>query len=94
MIPQKVNQTLASVGRASATLPYPALSQDMARKSDGRGNPPGCPMSGGSAIRPYLLQRRRRTFYETLFFSCAHSATISRCRAVGRLGIWMFTLTF
>jgi len=29
-----------------------------ARKSDGRGNPPGCPLSGGSASRPYLSQRR------------------------------------
>jgi len=28
-----------------------------ARKSDGRGNPPGCPISGGSASRPYLPQR-------------------------------------
>ena len=28
-----------------------------ARKSNGRGNPPGCPISGGSASRPYLLQR-------------------------------------
>jgi hypothetical protein len=28
-----------------------------ARKSDGRGNPPGCPISGGSASRPSLLQR-------------------------------------
>jgi hypothetical protein len=31
--------------------------QCKARKSDGRGNPPGCPISGGSASRPYLLQR-------------------------------------
>jgi len=30
-----------------------------ARKSDGRGNPPGCPIlgAGGSASRPYLPQR-------------------------------------
>ncbi|MCX5911243.1 MAG: hypothetical protein NTV04_04875, partial [Deltaproteobacteria bacterium] len=33
-------------------------SRCKARKSDGRGNPPGCPISGGSASRPYLLQRR------------------------------------
>jgi hypothetical protein len=26
-------------------------------KSDGRGNPAGCPISGGSASRPYLPQR-------------------------------------
>jgi len=32
-------------------------SRCQARKSDGRGNPPGCPMSGGSASRPYLPQR-------------------------------------
>jgi len=44
--------------------------------------------------RPYLSQSRRWTFYETIFFSLAHSAAIFRCRAVGRLGIWMFTLTF
>ena len=41
-----------------------------ARKSNGRGNPPGCPMSGGSAIRPYLLQRRRWIFYETIYLHC------------------------
>jgi hypothetical protein len=39
-------------------------------------------------------QLRSWTFYETIVFSWAHSATISRCRAVGRLGIWMVTLTF
>jgi hypothetical protein len=31
-------------------------SRCQARKSDGRGNPPGCPISGGSASRPYLPQ--------------------------------------
>jgi hypothetical protein len=31
-------------------------SRCKARKSDGRGNPPGCPISGGSASRPYLLK--------------------------------------
>ncbi|MCX5905966.1 MAG: hypothetical protein NTY64_01935 [Deltaproteobacteria bacterium] len=34
-------------------------SRCKARNSDGRGNPPGCPISGGSASRPYLPQRRR-----------------------------------
>jgi hypothetical protein len=33
-------------------------SRCKAPKSDGRGNPAGCPISGGSAIRPYLPQRR------------------------------------
>jgi hypothetical protein len=33
-------------------------SRCKARKSDGRGNLPGCPISGGSASRPYLPQRR------------------------------------
>jgi hypothetical protein len=33
-------------------------SRCKARKSDGRGNPPGCPIPGGSASRPYLPQRR------------------------------------
>jgi hypothetical protein len=32
-------------------------SRCKAREFDGRGNPPGCPISGGSASRPYLPQR-------------------------------------
>jgi len=39
------------IGRA------PLAPTNKARKSDGRGNPPGCPIPGGSASRPYLPQR-------------------------------------
>jgi hypothetical protein len=35
----------------------PDAPTDKAHKFDGRGNPPGCPISGGSASRPYLPQR-------------------------------------
>jgi hypothetical protein len=46
---------------ASCGRPYPGEHrsplQCKARKSDGRGNPPGCPISDGSASRPYLPQR-------------------------------------
>ena len=45
------NPTASLKDRASAVV------VGKARKSDGRGNPPGCPISGGSPSRPYLLQR-------------------------------------
>jgi hypothetical protein len=72
--------------RARAACPYHA------GKSDGRGNPPGCPMSGGSRTAPTFRsdevaaqsrsERDRWTFYETISISSGRPppAWVSACR--------------
>jgi len=58
---QKVSGMMVSIVGASGRTPMmgerPLAPTCQARKTDGRGNPPGCPMAGGSASRPYLSQR-------------------------------------
>jgi hypothetical protein len=51
--------------------------QRKARKSDGRSNPPGCPISGGSAIRPHHPQRFTLLIFLERVFSFKVKAFIS-----------------